>query len=101
MPIGGAIISIRPQERDIALAGLKDFSEVEVHGVDEQGNVVVVLDTPTSVDMEMVIKSLHKQPWVLHVSLTYLNVEDEAEKIAGGDYAPAVFGSRKHEKERQ
>lgn len=99
MPIGGVIVSTRPQETEKALTELKAFSEVEVHGIDAKGNVVVVLETATSSEMEALIKTLNTQPWVLHVSLTYLNVEDEAEKIAGGDYVPHVFGSRKHEKE--
>jgi len=33
---------------------------------------------------------------VLNVGLTYLNVEDEAKKIASGDLSPNPFPRKKH-----
>ena len=99
MPIGGVVISTRPEERDAALSVLKSLAGLEIHGADEKGNIVGVLDTVTTDGMETLMKKIGAVEAVLHVGLTYLNSEDEAELMASGAYSPKIFGTRRNEKE--
>ncbi len=99
MPIGGVVISIQPESRDAALALLEPISEVEVHAADDKGNIVAVIDTETSDAMEAILGDIAKKECILHIGLTYLNSEDEADRIASGHYTPQIFGGRKHEKD--
>jgi nitrate reductase NapD len=71
---------------------------LEIHGSDEKGNIVAVLETRTTDDLEKLVKQVNAIETVLHVGLTYLNAEDEAELITEGAYTPQVFGRRKGEK---
>jgi nitrate reductase NapD len=68
---------------------------VEVHGDDEKGNIVAVLETQSSEEMEKIIDRISKDQNVLHVGLTYLNTEDEAERMANGETLEKPFGFRK------
>jgi nitrate reductase NapAB chaperone NapD len=68
---------------------------VEVHGDDEKGNIVAVLETQSSEEMETIIDRISKDQNVLHVGLTYLNTEDEAERMANGETLEKPFGFRK------
>lgn len=99
MPIGGIVISIQPDDREAVLSFLETIPEMEVHGADDKGNIVAVLDCPTSDNMEKVMKSIEANDLVLNIGLTYLNSEDEADLIASGEYTPKIFGTRKHEKD--
>lgn len=101
MPIGGAVITVRPEKKTEVLSELAGFPEVEIHGADNNGNVVAVFDTKTTGDMESLVKALSKLEDIYHVGLTFLNAEDEAERIASGEFVPEVFGRRKHEKEAE
>ncbi|WP_456387898.1 chaperone NapD [Desulfolithobacter sp.] len=98
MPIGGVVISTRPEDRDQTLETLNQMSQVEVYGADEKGNIVVVLESTSTDAMEKMMRSIEKVETVLSVGLTYLNIEDEAEKIALGEYVPQIFGRRRDEK---
>ena len=86
MPIGGFIITCSPGNLPEALEGIAAYPAVEVHGTDEEGNIVVVMDTSTSEAMDDVVKTISRLPVVLSVGLAYLNTEDEA-KDATGDEA--------------
>ena len=77
MPIGGFIITCHPQDLALALESLADFPAVEVHGTDDDGNIVVVMDTGTSDAMDDLVKTISRLPMVLSVGLAYLNAEDE------------------------
>ena len=69
---------------------------MEVHGSDEKGNIVAVMDTGTSDEMEGLVKSIEGIEDVLSVGLTYLNAEDEIGKIASGELrVPNPFGRKK------
>ena len=76
MPVAGAVVLIQPADLVPVKAFLATFTEVAIHGADDRGNIVVVLDTATSEEMERLIKALSTSPLVLHVGLTYLNMED-------------------------
>jgi nitrate reductase NapD len=95
MPISGVVIASRPAQKNDVLQFLATFCQVEVHGADEKGNIVVVLETESSEEMEKIIDRISKDQNVLHVGLTYLNAEDEAGHIAQGEKTARPFGFRK------
>jgi nitrate reductase NapAB chaperone NapD len=95
MPIGGVVISSVPEKKELVLKALASLKEVEVHGADEAGNIVAVLDTTTSEEMERVIDRINKDQHVLTVGMTYLNTEDEAEQMAKGEKIAKPFGFKK------
>ena len=95
MPISGIIITSTPDNLDAVLSQLKEIPGVEVHGADEKANIVAVLDTKSSEEMETIIDRINKDEKVLNVGVTYLNTEDEANKMAQGEKLPKPFGFRK------
>lgn len=98
MPIGGFVISVDPREIEKTVADIKTHPQVEVHGVDEKGNVVAVLDTESSEEMERLTGTLQKIVGVLSVGITYFDAEDEVEKIQQGLITPTFSFGRKGEK---
>lgn len=94
MPISGVVITSRLTEKEEVLRGLAAISEVEVYGNDEKGHIVAVLETESSEEMEKIIDRISKDKNVLHVGLTYLNTEDEAERMAKGEKLAKPFGFR-------
>ena len=94
MPISGVVISSRPTEKAEVLQALTAIPEVEVFGDDLKGNIVAVLETGSSEEMEKIMDRISKDRNVLHVGLTYLNTEDEAERMAGGERLAKPFGFR-------
>ncbi len=95
MPISGIVIASKPEQKDIVIQDLAQIPEVEIHGDDEKGNIVAVLDTKSSEDMERIIDRINKDENVLNVGLTYLNTEDEAEQMEQGEILTKPFGFRK------
>ena len=77
MPIGGFVINIDPENSVEALESLAGITHLEVHGSDDKGNIVAVIDTETSKEMQKIVDDLNKFEFVLTVGLTYINVEDE------------------------
>lgn len=88
MPIGGFVIRIETAARREALRRLGVMKEVEVHGADERGNVVAVLECETSERMERLTREIGAVDGVLAVDLVYIHAQDEVERIAGGEYVP-------------
>lgn len=76
MPIGGVVITTRPDDLNAARVQLAAINGVEIHGLDDKGHIVAVLDTRTAEEMEQLVKTMNGCPLVLHVGLTYLNMED-------------------------
>ena len=95
MPIGGVVITCVADDKQQVLEALAAISEVEVHGDDEAGNIVAVLDTETSEVMEAVIDRINGMEPVLGVGMTYLNTEDEAQRLADGERLAKPFGFKK------
>jgi len=95
MPISGVVITTRPDEKAEVLHALAAVPGVEVHGDDGQGNIVAVLETKSSEDMERLIDRINKDPLILHVGMTYLNTEDEAAAMTDGRPVARPFGYRK------
>lgn len=83
MPISGIVISTRPGDMEEAQKQLAALAGVEIHGADERGNIVAVLDTRTSEEMESLMRRINASPLVLHAGLTYLNMEDVLEGPEG------------------
>jgi len=99
MPIGGFVITCKPEDKEQVLARLKEESTLEVHGVDKKGNIVAVVDTPTSDEMDAVVLALEKTETILNVGLAYLHAEDEVEAILKGEIKPkGFFGGRRSKK---
>ena len=95
MPVGGFVINVDPAESVPALEKIRAMKCVEVHGHDEMGNVVVVLDCETSEDMEDIVKRISCIEEVLSVGLTYFNAEDEVKRMERGEYIPSrSFGNK-------
>ncbi len=80
MPVGGFVITVDPEVRDDIVTELETRPGVSIYGSDEQGNVVTVLETVSSKEMEKMTKSIQKIDGVLSLGMTYLNVEDEVAK---------------------
>lgn len=95
MPISGVVITSKPDDKIMVLQGLGLIKEVEIYGDDENGNIVAVIDTTSSEEMEKLIDRINKDQYVLQVGLTYLNTEDEAERMANGEKLEKPFGFRK------
>ena len=98
MPIGGFIINIDPKSKDATVSRLKEYKQVEIHGVDDDGNVVAILDTETSEEMEQLTKELQQVEGVVALGITYFDAEDELEKIEQGLLQPSFSFGRKGEK---
>ena len=94
MPISGVVITGKPENKSEILRSLAEIAGVEVFGDDDCGNIVAVLETDSSGKMERLIDRVGKTPSVLHVGLTYLNTEDEAEAAAAGRKVAKPFGFR-------
>lgn len=80
MPIAGIVISTHPDNVATARLQLAEFAGLEIHGSDEQGNIVAVFDTKTSEEMEQLLQRVNRCPVVLHAGVTYLNMEDVYEE---------------------
>lgn len=95
MPISGVVITSRQAEKAEVLQALAAFSEVEVYGDDDKGNIVAVLETGSSEEMETLIDKIGKNCHVLQVGLTYLNTEDENDRPANSEPPARPFGFRR------
>ena len=95
MPISGVVITVKANHKQQVLADMTEVPGIEVHGDDDKGHIVAVLETESSEEMEALIDRIAKDENVLNVGLTYLNTEDEAEKMARGDKISKPFGFRK------
>ncbi|MFH2123815.1 MAG: chaperone NapD [Pseudomonadota bacterium] len=104
MVIAGFVVQCQPQAQENTVVALEAMADVEVFGADGKGNIVTVVDTDSSADLEKIVKTMEKLDQVLTVGLTYMNMEDEAEKIALGEISPNPFPRRQrremNEKER-
>lgn len=79
MPISGVVVTTRPEDLSPASLFLASCPGVEVHGADDKGNLVVVLETSSGEEMEHLLNTVNAHPLVLHAGVTYLNMEDMLE----------------------
>jgi len=98
MVIAGFVVQCQPQSQQDIIVALEAMADVDVFGADGKGNIVTVVDAESSADLEKIVKKMEGLEQVLTVGLTYLNMEDEAEKIALGELSPNPF-PRKHHRE--
>ncbi len=89
MPIAGFVINVDPTDPVSALEALGSMEGVEIHGYDEKGNVVAVLESDTTDEMEALVRQVNSIDGILSVGLTYFNAEDEVEKVERGEYVPS------------
>ncbi len=96
MPIGGFIVNAQPEFVSDVAGQLNLIDDVEVHGFDESGNIVAVIDSVTSDVMEAQVKKIEALEPVLTVGVAYLHAEDEIEKIESGELViDNPFGRKK------
>jgi nitrate reductase NapAB chaperone NapD len=76
MPIAGFVIGIEPQVMHQATQAISALKGIEIYGWNED-NIVAVIESKTSNEIELAQKEIQRQPGVLSVTVTYLNVEDE------------------------
>jgi nitrate reductase NapAB chaperone NapD len=96
MPIGGFVITCNPGDKEAVLQDLAAYTALEVHGTDDKGNIVAVVDTETGDEMDSLVSTLQKKENILAVDLAYLHAEDEVNKIISGEIKPkGFFGGRK------
>ena len=81
MPIGGFVINIDPTFKEKVLQEFEKLEGVEIYGSDSRGNIIAVIDSETSEEMESSVEKISAINGVLTVGLTYLHAEDEVEKI--------------------
>ncbi len=95
MPIGGFVVQSEPDLVFKLKEKLSRLAGIDVYASDEKGNIVVVIESETSDDMEETVKEISSMDGVLSVGLAYLNAEDEVEKIEKGEYVPKIsLGSK-------
>ncbi len=99
MPIGGFVVTVIPERSDEAERDLASMEGVEIHGRDDKGNLVVVVESDTSEAMEQLVKEMSARQFVLSVGLVYFHAEDEVASIESGKYVPSRSFGRKGEKE--
>lgn len=98
MIIAGFVVQCQPESQQETIVALEAIREVEVFGADGKGNIITVVDADSSADLDRIVKRMEKLEQVLTVGLTYLNMEDEAEKIANGELSPEPFPRKAVEK---
>ncbi|NPA48794.1 MAG: chaperone NapD [Thermodesulfobacteria bacterium] len=97
MPIGGFVLHVQPERREDVLEEISRFPDLTVYGYDDKGQVVIVLESETSEEMEKRVDSLLSIEGVITCDLAYLHGEDEVEKIERGEYVPKIRFGRKPE----
>ena len=90
MPIGGFVVQTEPAATEKGKKKLACLQGVEVYASDEKGNIVVVIESNSSDDMEEIVKKITSMEGVFTTGLAYLNAEDEVEKIEKGEYIPNI-----------
>ena len=100
MPIGGFVLHVEPDKLEEVLSRLSQVSGLTVYGHNERGQVVIVLESETSEEMERTIEGLLALEGVLTCDLAYLHGEDEVEKIERGEYVPKVRFGRRPDQEK-
>ncbi len=96
MPIGGFVISAIPDKREKIIEKLKEIPEIEVYGSDERGNIIAVIESETSEEMEKLIDEIKGWQDILSIGLSYLHFEDEVDKIEKGEIKPRnIFRKRR------
>lgn len=96
MPIGGFIVNAQPEFVSEVAGKLNLIDDVEVHGFDDSGNIVAVIDSVTSDVMEAQVKKIESLEPVLTVGVAYLHAEDEIDKIESGELViDNPFGRKK------
>lgn len=76
MPIASFVIGIEPNFINQAKEDISTLKGIEIYGYNED-NIIAVVDAVSSKEVEQIQQDIQRQPGVLSVTLTYLNVEDE------------------------
>ena len=98
MPIGGFIVSAIPESKEEIMHRLRKIEGSSIYGSDDKGNIIWVLDTESSDEMEKIVEEIEKTDGVLNVGVAYMHFEDELEKIEKGIIKPKIRFGKKPQK---
>ncbi len=98
MPIASFIMTLDRHDPEQIIRNCQCDSEVEVHGLDDAGQAVLVIDATSSRRLEELATRLQQLDGVLSLVPVYLNAEDEIARIESGELRPEFSFGRKSEK---
>lgn len=79
LPIAGVVISAQQEKAGLLEEKLRTCPGVEIHGRDEKGHLIAVLEAASKEGMEGLIRRLEGMEGMLHLGVTFLaNDEDSA-----------------------
>ena len=79
MSIYSLVIHTKPENMEFVSSKLQEIEAVELHGQNEKGKIVVLIDHPDRVYCSSTIMDFHSIPGVLNTSLIYEYFEDDDE----------------------
>ena len=98
MPIASFIMTLDRRDPEQLIRNCQRDPEVEVHGLNDAGLAVVVIDAASSRRLEELAARLQQLDGVLSLAPVYLNAEDEIARIESGELRPEFSFGRKSEK---
>jgi len=97
MPIASLVIKTFVKETSNVVETLKKSPEVSIYASNENGDVIVVVETEDSDQMEQVHEKIKEIDGVISVHSVYLYYGDEFERIESGELYPEIrFKHPKH-----
>lgn len=75
MPIGGIVITVRPEDRQEMEIALSRFSDLSVYGSDEKGNIIAIVNGDGQESIDRAIEAIEAVEMVLSVNLVYLHAD--------------------------
>ena len=98
MPVAGFVVNARREDLKAVVDKLQEIKGAEVHGTDDKGHIVLVLEGDSGEEMEKVAAGITRMDGVISLHLAYFHAEDEVEKIERGEIKPRFSFGRQHEK---
>ncbi len=78
MNISGVLVHARPEHSSAVRSCLEQLEGVEVHGVSEDGRLVVTVEKDREADLSECVLGMHHLPDILSVSMIYHQFEDDS-----------------------
>jgi nitrate reductase NapAB chaperone NapD len=76
MAISGVVITVSPSDKREVEIALSKFSELQVYGSDEDGNIIATIKSLDKQSMEEMIARIEKLNFVSQVHIAYLKNDD-------------------------
>lgn len=95
MNICGCLVHAAPDRVRAAEREMSAFDGVEIHGVSDDGRIIVVVEDTSDRFASETIMALHQVPGVLSLTLTYHHFENLADAAPGdADARPLQSGAQ-------